>query len=76
MKEMKKEYWILNEKDVREWIGLVMKVSNGYELDEKELERLGNGLLIFDAGKMPEDIKAKVKYAKAYFEINREESKK
>ena len=74
MKEMKKENWILNEKDVREWINLVMKVSNGYELDEKELEKLGNGLLIFDAGKMPEDIRVMVKFAKSYFEINKAQS--
>ena len=70
MKENKKEYWILNEKDLRDWIGLVLKVNNGYELDEQELEKLGNGLMIFDFNKMPQDIKALVKNAEKYFEIN------
>ena len=71
MKESKKEYWILNEKDAREWIELILKVNNGYELDEKELEKLGNGLMIFDVGKMPEDIKVLVRQAEKYFEINK-----
>ena len=71
MKENKKEYWILNEKEAREWIELVLKVNNGYELDEQELEKLGNGLIIFDSSKMPEDIKVMVKNAERYFKINK-----
>ena len=71
MKENKKEYWILNEKEAREWIELVLKVNNGYELDEQELEKLGNGLIIFDSSKMPEDIQVMVKNAERYFKINK-----
>ena len=71
MKESKKEYWILNEKEIREWIGIVMKVNNGYELDENELEKLGNGLIIFDSSKVPEDIKVMVKNAERYFKLNK-----
>ena len=67
----KKELKLLSEKDVKEWIELVLKVNNGYELDEKELYKLGNGLMIFDIKQMPQDIKILVESSKKYFEVNK-----
>ena len=69
----KKELKLLGEKEVREWIDLVLKVNNRYELDEKELYKLGNGLVLFDISQMPEDIKLLVNNAKKYFENNKNE---
>ncbi len=67
----KKELRLLSEKEVREWIGLVLKVNKGYELDEKELYILGNGLMLFDISQMPDDIKILVNNAKKYFESDK-----
>ena len=61
----------MSEKDVKEWIELVLKVNNGFELDEKELDKLGNGLMLFDISQMPQDIKILVENSKKYFELNK-----
>ena len=66
----KKELWLLDETDAREWIQLVLKVNKGYELDEKELLKLGNGLQILDSTHLPTDIRSLVNNANKYFKIN------
>lgn len=69
----KKELWLLHENEVKEWIKLVLKVNNGYELDGKELKKLENGFNIFDIRRTPDDIKILVNNAKKYLEFNRNE---
>ena len=67
----KKELSLLDEGEVHKWIQLLLKVNSGYELDEKELVKLGNGLETFDYAQLPEDIMALINNARIYLEINR-----
>ena len=61
----------LDEKLVKYWISLVMKVNNGFELDEKEMKLLGVGLELFNEKNASGEIKAYVRNAKEYFEKNK-----
>ncbi len=65
-----KEYKLLNEKEARDWLSLVMKINQGFELDERETERLGQGFTIFELRNVPEDIKNSIKKAENYYKIN------
>ena len=65
-----KDYKLLNEGQVRDWISLIMKINQGFELDERETERLGQGFTIFELRNVPEDIKNSIKKAENYYKIN------
>ena len=66
-----KDYKLLDEGQVRDWISLVSKVNQGFELDEKETERLGGGFMVFDTANVPENIRNSIKKAENYFKINK-----
>jgi len=68
-----REYKILNEKDAREWMSLVMKVNRGFELDQREVAMLGAGLMIFDFEKVPKEMKGVFNNANKYYQMNSEE---
>ena len=65
-----KRYQLLSQEEMRKWIGLIMKVNQGFELDDKELEKLGYGFMIFDRTNIPGDIKNKIKKAEDYYKLN------
>ena len=67
----KKQYPKLGEPEIKKWFGLVLKVNNGYELDHKELEMLGLGLLALNNEQMPENIRALIENAQKYFDENK-----
>ena len=69
-KEKSNESVNLDKKWVSYWIGIVMKVSRGFELDEKELQVLGIGLEFFDEKNTSGKIREYVKNAREYFERN------
>ena len=68
-----REYKLLKEEDAREWINLVVKVNQGYELDEKEIEKIGYGFMVIDTKNVPENIKDMIKNAEDYYKLNRTE---
>ena len=68
-----REYKLLKEEDAREWINLVVKVNQGYELDEKEIEKIGYGFMVIDTKNVPENIKDMIKKAEDYYKLNRTE---
>ena len=68
---MKPRYSILKKDDIKYWITLVLKVSNGFELDEKEMEVLGLGLSAIKNEQMPNNLKSLVRKAEKYYEENR-----
>ena len=70
MSDNKPTKWKLLKEYFRKWINLVLKVNKGYELDDKEIERLGRGFMDFDVTSMPKDIKIAIKNAEKYYLIN------
>ena len=68
-----REYKLLKEEDAREWINLVVKVNQGYELDEKEIEKIGYGFMVIGTKNVPENIKDMIKKAEDYYKLNRTE---
>ena len=68
-----REYKLLKEEDAREWLNLVIKVNQGYELDEKEIEKIGFGLMVIDTKNAPENMKVMIKKAEDYYKLNRTE---
>ena len=68
-----REYKLLKEEDARDWINLVVKVNQGYELDEKEIEKIGFGFMAIDAKNVPENRKVMIRKAENYYKLNRTE---
>ena len=68
---MKPKYSLLKKEDIKYWIMLVLKVSNGFELDEKEMEVLDLGLSAIKNEQMPNKLKSLVKKAEKYYEENK-----
>ncbi len=71
MKKVKRSDAIhLDEKTVRYWFSIVMKVNNDFELDEEETEMLGMGLKLLDEKNVKGELRPLVIRAKKYFEEN------
>ena len=70
MGEKKPKYNLLKKEDVREWMNLVVKVNQGYELDDRETEKLGCGIMAIDMKNLPDEIKNMIIKAEKYYNIN------
>ena len=68
-----REYKLLKEEDAREWMNLVVKVNQGFELDEKEMEKIGFGFMAIDTKNAPENLKNMIKKAENYYKLNKAE---
>ena len=71
MKEKKKVYELLTEEQINECVNIIVKVSKGFELDDKEMQKLNVALMLFDFN-IPDDLKGYVAMAKKYYLINRD----
>ena len=67
----KKQYQKLTVREVRNWFDLMIKINDGYELDDNEIQLLGLGLIALDNERVPDKIKPLVENAWKYYEVNK-----